>query len=178
MSHRTLALTAVAWLSAASTLAAQERLPCEGPEADPWVADFLSRVEAFDALYQFVVDEHGPPTTCAGTVTMEFDGARFGLLMLGFPDGVAFSVETLPPESGVTTLRAASGFPDLESVRGALESYAAGRGLAIDWSTPEIVTEGDEVVQTFWDPEPGLNASASLIFVGDALVGVRLSLAL
>jgi hypothetical protein len=55
---------------------------------------------------------------------------------------------------------------------------AAGIGLSIDWSTPEITSEAGEEVHTFWDPEPGLNASASLIYVGGVLMGVRLGMAL
>jgi hypothetical protein len=174
MSVLELLVVSFAWASQPVAPARQ----CEGPDVDPWVTDFRSRVESYDALYQLAADRYGPPTECEGTVTMEFDGARFGSLVLGFPGGVTFAVETMPPESSVTTLRAPGAFEEPELVRRGLEDYASGRGLAIDWSTPEISEDAGEVIHTFWAPEPGLNASASLIFSGDALVGVRMSMAL
>ena len=111
-------------------------------------------------------------------MTTEFDGAKFGTLLLGFAEGVTFEVRTMPPESSVSTLSASSGFGDESLVREALRRYSTEIGLAIDWTTPEVTMEGDEVVHAFWDPEPGLNASASLIFAEDILVAVRVSVAL
>ncbi len=83
-----------------------------------------------------------------------------------------------PPESSVSTLRASSGFGDEGLVRRALRQYTSDIGLAIDWTTPEISMEGAEVVHVLWDPEPGLNASASLIFARGDLLAVRVSMAL
>jgi hypothetical protein len=153
-------------------------LPCDGPDADPWAAEFRGRVESYHRLFQFAQATFGPPTSCDGMQTMEFDGASFGYLRLGFDGGVELLVETMPPESSISTLTDADGFEDAGLVRATLESYAAGIGLSIDWSTPEITSEAGGEVHTFWDPEPGLNASASLIYVGGVLMGVRLGMAL
>jgi hypothetical protein len=38
--------------------------------------------------------------------------------------------------------------------------------------------EGDERVESYWDRDPGLNASASLVSRNGELVAVRLSMAL
>lgn len=151
---------------------------CDGPRADAWVADFRDRVLAHDRLAHFAVLHHGQPTACEGEVTSEFDGARFGVVVLTFSGGVTLEVETMPPEASITTLRAPSGFPDETGVREALQDHANGIGLAIDWTTPEVGSEGAEVVHAFRDPDPGLNASASLIYLDGELVAVRLSMAL
>jgi len=169
-----LAVVAVAWLASPAMLARQ----CEGPDVDPWVSDFRSRVESYDALYQLAVERYGPPSECEGAVTMEFDGVNFGSLIFGFRGGITYSVETMPPESSVRVLRAPGGFEEPEQVQQALRDYASGIGLAIDWSTPEVSEEAGEVIHRFWDPEPGLNASGFLIFLDDTLVGIGSSLAL
>jgi len=151
---------------------------CDGPEADPWVRELRDRVLRFDELAGFAVGSYGAPLTCEGAVSTEFDGMKFGSLCLGFSEGATFRVETLPPESSVVTLRVPSGFTDEAAARQSLEVYAADVGLEIDWTTPEFTTEGDEQVQTFWDPDPGLNGSVSMIFLEGTLVAVRLSMAL
>jgi hypothetical protein len=151
---------------------------CEGADVDPWISDLRARVESYHGLYRFAVEWLGAPISCEGEITMEFDGAMFGSLLFAFGEGASLSVETMPPETSIALLRAPSGLADVEAVRAALRDHAEGIGLAIDWSTPEVTSEGGEVVHTFWDPEPGLNASASLIYASDALVGIRVSMAL
>jgi hypothetical protein len=151
---------------------------CDGPGADAWVTDLRDRVLAHDRLAHFAVRLHGQPMACEGEATSELDGARFGVLALTFSGGVTLEVETMPPEASITTLRAPSGFPDETDVREALQDHANGIGLAIDWTTPEVGSEGAEVVHTFQGPDPGLNASASLIYLDGELVAVRLSMAL
>ena len=74
------------------------------------------------------------------------------------------------------TLLAPGGLAD-EAARAALERYARGVGLAIDWSKPERRSDGSRRITAFSDPEPGLNAHAELIEEGDRLVGIALSLA-
>lgn len=151
---------------------------CDGPAADPWVTDLRDRVLGFDGLARFAVEGYGQPIACEGAVVTEFDGMSFGEVTLIFADGVSLRVQTMPPESSVRTLRAPAGFADEEAVRAVLQRYATGIGLSIDWSDPETTSVGSEVVRTFWDPDPGLNASASLILRDGRLVGVRLSMAL
>lgn len=162
------------WRPAPSTQSAQ----CEGAGVDPWITDLRDRVMQYSGFADFAVQNYGPTTACEGAVTTEFDGAKFGRVVLAFGDGVTLAVETLPPESSITTLRASGGFRDEAEARTLLREQATRRGLSIDWTAPEIRTEGAEEVHQFWDPETGLNASASLIFRNDTLVGVRLSVAL
>jgi hypothetical protein len=170
-----LALVA-ATLSPALPLAAQT--PCEGPGADPWVVDFRDRVLAYSSLAAFAAATHGPPVSCQGAITMEFDGANYGSLELAYAGGVTLTVETQPIETSIVTLRSEPGFADPAAVRAALRAYTEGIGVAIDWDSPDITTEGPESVETFWDPEAGLNASASLLNSDGRLVAVRFSMAL
>jgi len=151
---------------------------CDAPDADAWVRDLRERVVQFDDLAGFAMESYGAPLTCEGVVSNEFDGMSFGSLRLGFSEGVTFQVETQPPESSSVTLRAPSGFADEASARMALERYAADIGLDIDWTAPEVTTEAGKRTETFWDPDSGLNASASVVFEDGSLVAMRLSLAL
>ena len=165
--------------SAGALRAASAPLPCEAPDADAWVADFRSRIESYDDLYRFAVERFGPPVSCEGEIGSEFDGVLFGSLLFTFAGGVTYSVETMPIETSISVLRHPTGFEDPEAMREALAADALRTGLRIDWSAPPEVGEVDgEVVHTYWDPESGLNASASLIYAGEALVAVRLSMAL
>ncbi|HKJ01327.1 MAG TPA: hypothetical protein VJ997_02700 [Longimicrobiales bacterium] len=151
---------------------------CDGQDVDPWVTELRDRVEAYNGLARFAQGRFGPPIACEGKVTAEFDGVRFGSLVLGYSGGVALSVETMPPETSIVVLSAAMGFDAEPLVVEALRAYALGVGLRLDWTHPEVTTTGDEVSETFWDPESGLNASASLIRSGGVLRSVRLAMAL
>jgi hypothetical protein len=111
-------------------------------------------------------------------VTAEFDGMKFGSLRLEFSEGSTFQVETLPPELSRVTLLSPSGFADEEVARSVLVSYAEGIGVEIDWTAPEVTKVAGEKVEEFRDPDQGLNASASLVYVDGSLVGVRFSMAL
>ena len=168
----------VAGMAASPAPAATREGACDGSDADPWVSDFRARVESYDGLYALAAERLGAPTTCEGEITMEFDGARFGVLRFGFAEGASYWVESMPPETSIAVLRSPGGFEDADDIRRALEAHTAGIGLAIDWSSPELGDENGEIVHTFWDPELGSNASASLIFSGELLVGVRVSMAL
>ena len=154
------------------------RAPCEGPDADPWVTGLHVRVMSLNQLVDYAVELYGPPLTCDGAVTAEFDGSKFGAVRLGFAEGVTFEVETMPLETSVVTLRAPLGFDDEASARQTLQAYSSDFGLRIDWTTPTVSEEDDERVQSFWDPNAGLNGSASFFFLEDTLVALRFSVAL
>ena len=154
------------------------RAPCEGPDADPWVTGLRDRVMSLNQLVGYAVERYGPPLTCAGTVTSEFDGSKFGAVRLGFAEGVTFEVETMAPETSIVTLRASLGFDDEASARQILETYSSDFGLRIDWTAPTVTQQGDERVQSYWDPEAGLNGSASFLFLENTLVALRFSTAL
>lgn len=151
---------------------------CDDPGVDPWVRELRDSVLTGDALARFARDVYGGPPECRGSVTSEFDGNKFGEVILDFPGGASLEVRTQPPESSVTTLRADSGFPDESEIRDLLRRYAADIGLAIDWTAPTEERRGGDRIQRFADPDPGLNASVSLVFRDDRLVAVLLSLAL
>jgi hypothetical protein len=151
---------------------------CDAPEADPWVREMRERVLRFDDLAVFAAESYGEPMSCEGVVTAEFDGTKFGSLRMVFSEGSTFQVETLPPESSLVTLRSPSGFTDEVVARSVLVSYAEGIGVEIDWTAPEVTTEAGERIETYWDPDTGLNASAALILEDGSLVGLRFSLAL
>lgn len=151
---------------------------CVGPDVDPWVVATAERVARFDGLFAFALEQFGEANGCTGRVTDEFDGARFGTVTWTFGGGATFSLTTMPPETSIVRLRHADGFGDSVAASAALRAYADAVGVAIDWSAPEVSLEGEGEVQSFWDPDSGLNASASLMFVADALVEVRFSMAL
>jgi hypothetical protein len=147
-------------------------------DADPWVTSLRDRVLSYDELVGFAVEAYGAPLTCEGAVSTEFDGMEFGSLRLTFSEGATFQVETMPPETSVARLSAPSGFADEVRARQVLQAYAERIGLELDWTAPEITVLGDERVETYWDPDPGLNASASHVYSGDSLVALRFSMAL
>ncbi|MGH7541728.1 MAG: hypothetical protein ACRELC_12080 [Gemmatimonadota bacterium] len=152
--------------------------PCDAPDVDPWVTELRDGVLSFDLLAKYAVELYGSPITCEGSVTTEFDGTKFGLLRLGFTGGARFQVETLPPEMSVATLRNPAGFADEDAARRVLEAHCDTVGVEIDWSAPRTTTDGDERIETYSDPDEGMNASASLVFREDTLVALRFSLAL
>ncbi|NNK47550.1 MAG: hypothetical protein HKP01_01610 [Gemmatimonadetes bacterium] len=151
---------------------------CDAPEADLWVRQMRERVVHFDDLAVLAAESFGEPTSCEGVVTAEFDGMKFGSLRLEFPDGSTFQVETLPPELSRVTLRSRSGFADDEVARSVLVSYAEDVGVEIDWTAFTVTVDADERVETYRDPDTGLNASAALVYEGGSLVEMRFSLAL
>jgi len=152
--------------------------PCDGPGVDPWIGELRDRVTSYDGLARFALEHYGAPVACEGAVTSEFDGAKFGTLLLSFPEGVTLEVETMPPETSIVTLQSPSGFHDEGVILAALRARTAEIGLAIDWEAPEESMEGNRSVRRFWDPDPGLNASASLVYSAGVLVAVGVSMAL
>lgn len=153
-------------------------LACEGAEVDPWVTQLRDRVLRFNGLAEYALETYGPPVSCEGSVTTEFDGAKYGRVLLEYEGGTTLEVETMPPEASSVTLRSPTGFGDAGSVRAELVAYAVASGLDIDWDVPEVSAEGQERVESYWHPEPGFNASAALIFFQDVLIAVRFSMAL
>lgn len=150
--------------------------PCDDA-TETWVSDAAARVRDYDGLYRFAVAQFGVPTACDGRVTTEFDGASFGVVRYSFASGVTFELETMPPSVSLVTLRTATGFDDDAAVMEAVRAYASGRGLSIDWTTPERTSDEAGSTEQFWDPDPGLNASVSLTRADGVLVAVRVSMA-
>ncbi len=100
------------------------------------------------------------------------------MIELLYPDSVTLQVETMAPETSIITLRSPQGFPDAIRAGAVLAGYATQVGLHISWTEPEVTPTGDEEVHTYRDPDEGANASVSLIFRGNTLIGMQLSLAL
>ena len=151
--------------------------PCDSPETDPWVTALRARIVSFDALARYAIQLYGPPEACEGSVSLEFDGEKFGVLRLDFPGSASLRIETMPPEASVLMFSAEVGFEDEAAARISLESYALSRGLDIDWSNPTVEGDSRTRIETFWDPQPGVNGSVTLHFVEDILVGLGLNLA-
>lgn len=152
---------------------------CDAPGSDPFVGELRDRVLAYSGLAAHALERYGALVGCAGAVTDDFDGMRFGGVTLRFEGGVELEVKTQPPESSVSELRAPAGFPDPEATIVALRAHVERIGLRVDWAAPEIEAgPAGERIERYSDPEPGLNASASLVYAGGRLVAVRVSMAL
>lgn len=151
---------------------------CDAEDTPFWVRNIHERVTKFDRLGLFAIERYGLPIGCEGSVTTVFDGMEFGSIRLEFQNGATFGVETQPPEASFAALVDSSGFRDEAKARTVLHEYADGIGLSIDWSNPELTSEGRANTETYWDPDDGLNASASFTYVDSVLVELRLSMAL
>ena len=88
-----------------------------------------------------------------------------------------FTLETMPPGIQIVELSAPDGFVDPDTAVTALRSLAERMGVSIDWSTAEESEVQGVTVQQYWDPEPGLNASASVGRIGQVIVLLRWSIA-
>lgn len=148
---------------------------CDAANVDSWVALEAERVRGHDDLFGFAASEFGLPVRCDGMVTQELDGVEFGRVTFRFPDGESFERETMPPAVVIVTLARRSGFDDVEKVRRAVQDYADASGLSIDWTSPDRTEVGHLVTEQYWDPDPGLNGSATLTWSSGALVSVRVS---
>ncbi len=171
-------LTLVWALASAAPGTAVQVVACDSPGVDSWLVDFRDRVVRFNGLASFATGVWGEPIACEGESTAEFDGASYGILRLDFDGGVTLEVETQPIETSIVRLWRPDGFPDPSAVEAALRAYVTGVGVSIDWGRSERSVEGDRSLETYWDPDPGMNASAVLIRSGDTLVEVRFSMAL
>jgi hypothetical protein len=153
-------------------------LACDAEETEPWVRDLRDRILAFDGLGRFAVESFGAPLACFGAVDAEFDGLPFGAVVLDFSEGVVLTARTQPPEASTVTLHAPAGFENEAEAFDVLVRYTERVGLGIDWSAPDIAAEDGAEIHRFRDPEPGLNASATLRYASGSLIEISLSLAL
>jgi len=152
--------------------------PCDGAEADPWVAQLRDRILNFNDLAGHAIRRYGPPSACEGAVTDDFDGAKFGVVTLSFGDDVALSVETFPPEASIVSFSDTSGFDDERAMRELLLAYTEDVGLRVDWSIPDVRRDEGTRVETYFDAHPGMNASVALHYTDGALTQVKVTLAL
>jgi hypothetical protein len=182
-SGRLASLVACGWLAlpaAAAGPAAAEPPPaalrCAGEETDARLAQWRARA-AENGLYRYAVEQLGPPTACEGK-RRGVEEADIGRLRFSFAGGGLFQIETALPESSRVVLEVPAGFADEAGARSALESYAREIGVRIDWSKPsEEAASARERVVTYWDPTPGLNAGADLVYRQGKLVRIALHLA-
>jgi hypothetical protein len=101
------------------------------------------------------------------------DGLQSSLVYT-FSDGSTLSFEALLPETSITRLLTARGFPDEAAARRVLEQKVKEVGFSPAWDKPpETRSEADgKIVQMFWDPTEGLNVAADHIYRGDKMVGI------
>lgn len=148
---------------------------CGGADADTWVIQQAERIRSHDGLFRFSVAEFGSPVECEGIVTQEFDGSKFGKLTFHFHGGATFERETMPPLVVVVTLSRRAGFIDPSGVEEAVRAYTSASGLTIAWDVRERSVDGEVITERFWDPDPGLNASASFTWSAGVLTSVRVA---
>lgn len=159
-------------------LVAQETtvLACDEADQNPWVAQNRTRWVDENDLVAFATASAGEPSTCEWEIRL-WQGSEYRTLTMGFDGGLEFTLETMPPGIRIVHLRASGGFPDPDAAVGALRALTERRGLDIDWSSPDADVWDGLDVQQFWDPEPGLNASATIGRRGDTIVMLRWSIA-
>ncbi|MGA7307046.1 MAG: hypothetical protein WBW88_19415 [Rhodothermales bacterium] len=151
---------------------------CDDADVGQWVKNIYGWTTSHDELARYAIEMYGPPRACLGEVTSEFDGNEFGRVWMRFSGGAVFEIETQPPEASIATLSDSSGFDDEATVRDVLKAYTNEIGLEIDWSDTTSTVDGKERMETYRDPDDGVNASARLVFRRNTLVSVRVSLAL
>lgn len=164
-------------LGAATPAPTRGQAPTACRDVEPWAAGLAERSLTYGAMGRFATTWQGAPVSCAGGSDSEFDGRRFGTVTVSFENGLVFAVRTFPPEGSVTRMTLPGGFDDPELVVAVARDHAEGFGLRVDWSEPALSREEGRTVETYWDPEPGLNASVSFVRDGTRLVEVRIAAA-
>ena len=167
---------ALALASGASVAPRGDPDPCEGPQADAWVAAYRDRLLAQDSLLAFATATFGAWTSCEGD-SFDFEGATYGGVVLTLPREVRFESMTQPPRVVVGRLAAPRGVTDGARARDAIARYAGSHGLVIDWSAAEVEDDGVRRREQYWDPDPGLNGSVTLVFESGRLVEVGFAMA-
>lgn len=168
------------WSEPTGFVYGNETLPApnrQAVEEDPWLSDWRQIIMQ-DQLYQYAVSLFSGPINFEGKITTVFDGNKFGIARFSFSGGGEFRIETLPPESSITTLRAPNGFPDENDVGSFFKQYLQDIGLKIDWSKPEEQISNDEKIIKFFDPVPGFNATATMVYKDNKLIEIGVSMAI
>ena len=146
--------------------------------ADGWVVEASSRFANNSRLAGFAADEFGPSSVCDGRVEDHFDDVAYGSVRLTYADSVTLTLTTMPLSTSIESLRSIDGFEREAAVIDAVRRHAEGTGVNIDWDVAEREDAAVGFVERYRDPEPGLNASVSLRYVGGRLVEVTFSMAL
>lgn len=154
-----------------------EDLSCQKAAGERWLSDWKIAIEQGE-FYRYAVKLFNTPVECQGKITDTFDGNYFGIMQFYFSSGVELKIETFPPESSITTLRVPNGFPDESDTRSFLEQYLRDIGLRIDWTKPEERTANGEKIIEFYDPKPGFNATAIMVYKNKKLIKIGYSIAL
>lgn len=158
--------------------------PVDPPEwtdcasAEGWVGEASRRWVENSGLVRFAREELGLWTGCVGRVEDHFDGAAYGTVRLMFEGEESLSLTTMPISTSITSWESARGFERVDAVRAAVRDHTEAIGVEIDWETPERDEDAAGVLERFWDPDPGMNASVSFRYVSGRLVSVTFSMAL
>ncbi|NNF29680.1 MAG: hypothetical protein HKN73_20825 [Gemmatimonadetes bacterium] len=150
---------------------------CEEEGSDPWVRQLSSDLLARDGLLSFALSEFGPVVACAGEVTQRFDGRTFGQIAFEVGGGVTVEFETMPPAVWTATVSHPNGFVEETRLLEVARSYAAGLGLQVVWDGPERSSREGVDREQYWDPDPGLNGSVTVMRRQGVLVAIRVSMA-
>lgn len=173
----TIALCALVAVQAGAASPNVAALKCVGEKDSAWV-ERQARATTEDPLFQFALEEAGPPASCQAAITERTDEGIFGTVSVRFRDGMIYRSETSPPESAQIDLTSKTGFKNPAQAVDRLKAATGAIGLHVDWSKPETKKSGDVETQTFWDPDEGANASGYLRYRGDTLVAVGFGMAL
>ena len=138
---------------------AQRWEQCQSPTSSPWLRDLYQRILQHDGLFHYVRRAYGLPASCAGSVTMEFDGQQFGEIALRWSNGIEFAIATYPPESSRLEVSFSDVVVDSSDLLPALRQYVQQLGLSVDWSAPKrqpLVAGTSEI----YEAQPvGMNAA-------------------
>ena len=124
-----------------------------------------------DRLFRFLKQRYGAPSACRGSG--QFAGE--GWVEFTWPDKAVFKTEWMEPEISIASYSRPQGLRD-KAVVAAFRSYAAARGMRINWDAPRIEHGDSGRVEEFQAPDPGRNGIARLMYSpAGQLVGLSLS---
>lgn len=128
-------------------------------------------VRSDDKFFRFLTQRYGAPSACRGSG----QSAGEGWVAFTWPDKSVFKTESMPPEIFIASYSRPQGVRD-KAVVAAFRSYAAARGMRINWDAPQIERGDSGRVEEFQDPDPGRNGIARLMYSpAGLLVGLSLS---
>jgi hypothetical protein len=126
-----------------------------------------------DQLFRFLKRRYGAPSACRGS--MQTAGG-VGWVEFTWSDGAVFKTESMEPEIFIARYSRAQGLRDPAAIVAALRSYAAARGMPINWHAPQVERSARGRIEEFQDPDPGSNGIVRLMYSpAGVLTGLSLS---
>lgn len=99
-----------------------------------------------------------------------------GWVEFTWPDHAVFKTEFMKPEIFIASYSRTQGLREPDAVLVALRSYAAARGLRINWDARQVESSDHGRIEEFQNPDPGRNGIVRLMYSPTGLrVGLTLS---